>query len=372
MVAETRTGHFGSGAMIAAGLSVLALIAILAVPFGVLAPEDADSVTVGYKEADTFEVSNLGDLNLMVTGIGLALAGSVVLLALNFAKLPVRPLRVFGWTAAILLTTGAFLALITSALWVGGGMADTYVAGEEAAETPAPDGYYPGGLTGLIQTGVYDPASTGTFWLVSPVIVFLAAAVLLYTGLGYNRSLAPVEQRERIGQYNKYALTGALVIVAAFLVPWSAAEFSVGGGDTDTTYFAAQSILFGAESTTSVGEIWGNLDYVFGTFVLAGMVLLGVAILSGIMGLANMGSKSNVLMVPALFFGLWNVSAFGASWINGWVPSEVAEASAEWSPAYIQFVVLVPIALMVFQMVTHAMTIKENSNFGSVDPVSFD
>ncbi|MGB1697572.1 MAG: hypothetical protein ACPHK8_04155 [Thermoplasmatota archaeon] len=372
MVAETRTGHFGSGAMIAAGLSVLALIAILAVPFGVLAPEDGDAVTVGYKEADTFEVSNLGDLNLMITGIGLALAGSVILFALNFAKLPVRPLRVFGWTAAILLTTGAFLALITSALWVGGGMADGYVAGEEAPEEPAPEGIYAGGLTGLIQTAVYDPATEGTFWLVSPVIVFLASAVLLYKGLGYNRSLAPKEQRERIGQYNKYALTGAFVIVAAFLVPWSAAEFAVGGGDTDTTYFAAQSILHGAEITTGAGSIWGNLDYVFGTFVLSGMVLLGVAVLSGIMGLANAGSKSNVLMAPALFFGLWNVSAFGASWINGWVPSEAAEAAAEWSPAYFQFAVLLPLGLMMFQMVTHVMTLKQNSNFGNVEPVSFD
>lgn len=348
MVANTRANHFGASALIAAGISVLALILLLALPFGVLSSEGFDNYNIKFAEANDLSVSTWGSLDLMVTGLVIATVGALTLFALGRTTLPVRPMRTFGWVAAMLLTTGSFIAIIASSLWVGGGMANGYNYGEETGINAPPEGYYQGGITGLLEKMIYNPDTSGTFWQITPFIVLITAAALFYIGLDVNRRLAPTSEREKVAKFNTYAIMATAVIAVAFFVPWSSMEFNAGGGDTDSSYFSAQSILNNVGNEAGIGTetLWSTIGYVFNTFILGGVVLLGIALVSGLYGINENGRKGNWLIYPATLMSLWILSAWAAAWINSWVPFKDAE---NFSPGFFQFAALIPIGgLMAF------------------------
>lgn len=340
MVANTRANHFGTSALIAAGVSVLALILLLTVPFGVLTSEGFDNYNLNFAEANDQGVSSWGSLDLMVTGLVIAATGAVVLFILGRTNLPVNPMRTFGWVAAMLLTVGSVLAIVTSSLWVGGGMAENYAYGEETGLEATPEGYYQGGVVGLLEKLIYNPDATGTLWQITPLIVLIAASVLFYIGLDINRRLSPTEGRENVAKFNKYAILATAVVVVASFVPWSTVEFNAGGGDTDNAYFSAQSILIDAGAEGPGNEVlWSTLGYVFNTFLVGVVVMVGAALASGLYGISGNG-RGNWLIYPVTLMSLWVLSAWGASWMNSWNPIKDAE---NYSAGFFQFAVLLPI-----------------------------
>lgn len=332
--------------MIPVVISTLTLIVLLAVPFGVLAPEGLDNAIVSYAEAKTFETTGLAELSMMLIGVIFAVVGATLVWFLSASNIKGSARTSFQAVSSGILVVGATIALLSSALWVGGGMATNYVPGEESASEPAPSGYYPGGLTAVIQGWTFDPQTSGDFWMISPVIVFLAAAYLLFLGLRGNT-------------FRNTALLGTGVTVAAFLLPWSVQEFDVGGGDTDSIYYAAQAILYQSQFSAGTEAVWSTMTYVFNTFLISTAVFTAAAIAG------NLSTRTEKwLTLPVAFFAAWNVAAFGASWIKGWEPINDVE---NFTPGYLQFLVLLPLVPLAFTAITRAMALLRESNSRSIE-----
>lgn len=227
-----KIGHFGTPALVAGGLTIVLLVMHLAVPFGVFdfnkATNDAgqkdDTISRG-DMADAFDASNAyGPASPGVTlgGIIMAMVAGLLLVVVGFVPMPVVVARFAGWTLALVGAVGGFMALTSSAYWLGTG------------------------FTTLLNVITPNPDPVQRLWIISPVLVFIGAAVLIMTFFKVMAGVVATRDglRTQAEAQLKGAAFAAVFLALVLIVPWSMQILS--GDET-----RAQGVCSAAESCSA-------------------------------------------------------------------------------------------------------------------------
>lgn len=203
-----RLGHYGTPALAACLGALLLLVVHLAVPFGVVDLPAGDNgvglddqpVSAGDVASD-FDDGRYGLPSPAVAfwGILLALVAGLLLVGLGLAPMGVTAARLAGWGLAALGATGAWLAVASSAYWLGTGFAT---------------------LLGVLSR---NPHESARLWVVSPVLVTAGGLALLWTFLRVATGVVSRRDglRDDAAGHARVALLGAVLLVGLLTVPWS-------------------------------------------------------------------------------------------------------------------------------------------------------
>ncbi len=204
-----KIGHYGTPALMAAGLALVLLVVHLAVPFGVMdysqamnaAGQNDDAMSRG-DIVDSFDAANAygpASPGLTLGGIILALVASVLLVAVGFVPMPVAVARFAGWVLAFTGALGGFMAFTSSAYWLGTG------------------------FTTLLNVVLPNPEPFQRLWIISPVLVFIGSAALVVmcfktlTGVAAKRD----GLRDQAQAQVKGAAMAAVFLALVLVLPWS-------------------------------------------------------------------------------------------------------------------------------------------------------
>ncbi|MGB1585608.1 MAG: hypothetical protein ACPHID_00995 [Thermoplasmatota archaeon] len=353
-------GHYGTPALVAGGLTIALLIVHLAVPFAVVdysaADNDAgiDDETLSLKDMgdrlkaapDQYGLSGLG---LIMTGLILALVGSLVLVILGFVPLPTTAARFLGWGFGFVGAMGAFFAGTASLFHVGAGFT-TFL-----------------GLVG---------ASDATrLWIISPVITATGSIVALAFLLKIMGNVVTRNDDLRMKAQNilRAPFLAVIVLAALLVMPLSIQaingderaangascaaegcegtyEFWSAGGSTSSGN--TLGILAYAESTEDGAEVFQGLAmtikvtiaaawvaFFVGAFATLGHVITsvtGVSIVTKIFGAFQL---ANVITLPWAVVQLILAMAF-----QTWRPAE--EAVLDALPSFAAYSAVLPVVAL--------------------------
>lgn len=197
----------------AAGAALLMLVLHLAVPMGyanhdeeanALGQDDEavsrSDIAKGYGDADGYGPASPG---VTLAGTIIALVAGMLLLVSSFAPVPVVAARFIGWTGGLLGALGAFMALTSSAYWVGLGFT-TFLR--------AMFGWFGSNATAPLE-----------LWVISPVIVMGLGIAAFWGFLGIMANV--IAKRDDLRSQAHHQLLGAkaamLFLVAVLVLPWS-------------------------------------------------------------------------------------------------------------------------------------------------------
>lgn len=209
-----RPGHYGTPALAALLGSVALLVVHLAVPFGIVdrpasdndAGIDDQTVSAGDVAAD-FDDDRYGlpDPAVAFWGILLALLSGALLLGLGLAPMGVTTARFTGWLLAVAGATGAWLALASSAYWLGTG--STTLLGVVSQNPPA-----------------------ARLWPISPVPVAAGALALAWTFLRVATGVVSRRDglRDEAERHTRVSLLAGVLLLVLLAMPWS---FQILDGD---------------------------------------------------------------------------------------------------------------------------------------------
>lgn len=354
---DRNYGHFGAPAWYAAIAVGVALLAHLAVPFGVIeydgpAPLDNDLIT-------GFEASNIYDdlpdaltalrwsLGLVWIGIAVAALGGAMLLVLGYQPLKVDAARWIGCLGGLLTVVGATMSLMPSMYHTGTGFS-TFL-----------------GMLLFTEFRVQ-------FWAISPVIVAVASLVAIHHGLRVMVRVSANRDgiRDAAERHAGAARAGAGLMATVLMVPWSIGmlpdglndgrSMRVDGGSTAPFFFSAQDIQGATLAEVAMG---GHLRYAGDSWQMLGLginvlvALAWVAIVVGALG-ALVGTARSVglpsileamvrfLLVPTAL--LWVAAAI--LYLLAWFYFKpVPDPGARFLPGFLPIVVLIPGALLLWR-----------------------
>ncbi len=273
-----QLGHYGTPALIAVITAVALLVVHLAVPFALrdfsqaqndIGIED-DVLTRGdmVDEYDAVDGPGGAAPGTILTGIILALVGSVLLFVTGFVPAPILVARFAGWFFAFFAAIGGFIATLASAHWVGTGFT-TF-------------------LRVVIPTNA-EPASR--FWTISPVLTMAGAIVLVIFAIKTMAGVVSTRDglRDQASRQLKGSIIAVILACCVLALPWSmqilngderrAAGFCSGGETCDPTYVFFTAFGHGDHAA---GNAFNGANY------------------GGILGIADSTSEFD----PALFQGL--------------------------------------------------------------------
>lgn len=385
VVGMAQIGHFGTPALVAGIAAVVLLVLHLAVPFGILTYGEEtglDSETLSRGDiADGFNGPvdyGPASVGLTLTGIILAMVAGIVLFVVGMLPVPVVAARFAGWFLGVLGALGAFMALSSSAYWLGTGFS---------------------ALLSAIAASFQDTPNAGRLWVISPVIVFIGASVAFLAFLKVMTNVVAVREglRDRANHAARGVVLAAVVLSAMLIVPWSmlildgedrrATEAAMcPGSDTcqAATYFytafghgsdptASQGlgapyggILGIAERTSDQGssaELFQGLAFSIKVLTAMGWigVILGMLttfghVLSSAFKLPGAARFSPVLLMLNVPMLLWGTIMFLLASIYMWTPSYDDAAfyggalvsDQSWWYGFLPLVVAVPLAMWAF------------------------
>lgn len=297
---ERNYGHFGRPAWTAGIAAAVALLAHLIVPFGVVdyrgpASPDDELIT-GWEASEMMSrvpgllVSLNWSLGLVWTGIAVAALGSTLLLVLGYQPLKVDAARWLGASGGLLCALGGAIMLMPAMYYVGTGFST---------------------FLGTLLFTEFD----ANFWAISPVLVAVAAGVVIHNGLRVMTRVSANRDgiRDDCLLHADAVRWGAVLMAAVLMVPWAIGLLPDGLSDAFGTrlqgdgkaplFFSAQDIQGATLAELSFG---GHLRYGsqedWSTLGLALDVMLALAWTAIALGLAGalVGTARSVGMPAAL------------------------------------------------------------------------
>ncbi len=346
----TRLGHFGVPALIVAGLTLVAFVMHLSVPFFQFSM-DGDSETVTRNEAADDWGDDAGPAaaspNTALAGLIVALAGSIGLMVVSFTRMEREGARWAGWGTTVTAVVGLSIAFYSSMFWVGSGLGTPHPEVFEGV-SGMPQSFdfgngfsftipfvfftFSGGFTGFLETmGGTDAAAM--VWVISPAIVAAMALGGLVAGFMVLSRL--LERRDDIRAHSSrhlgVAVAGIALLGVTLLVPWSIGELTdASGEDADYFFFGARTIL--AADDLSDGESFSGLAYTIQVTIAAGWMAFAAGILGTLGGmLQSTGVKHRItgmvdwVQAPVAMVAIWAAFGYVLAWIYMWRPYSGAE-----------------------------------------------
>ncbi len=211
-----KIGHYGTPSLVAFLTALVLLVIQFAVPFGIVdhpadqnrAGLDDDTVSVADIAADfdTGSRYNLPNPDIAFSGILIALVAGTLLLIFGLMPMGVNVARYTGWGLALVGATGAWMALASTAYWIGTGFTT---------------------LLGVLSS---NPHETDRLWIISPLLIAGGALFMLRVFLRVATGVISTRDglRDAAKQHTRTITLAAIILVAMLAVPWS---FQILDGD---------------------------------------------------------------------------------------------------------------------------------------------